>query len=319
MWLRCVGVAAIAGTALWLAACTSQSKAPVVDHSMTGNAAEQRRSSPASYVVRPKDTLYSIAYRHELDYRALAAANGIEPPFLITPGQRIRLVESAPPQPLTTPSPAPPPERMEGATPVQIAPEGLSVETKPVPATEPTPSAPPAAHQAQPARQAQPVRKTQPARKAPAPPTPAVVQRPTQPAAIEPAAPPPSRRQTPAAKKAGWLPPVAVKPVRRFGAGSKGFDYELPATTRIRAAAAGVVVYAGPGIGGFRHLVIVKASEQHLIAYGVNVKPLLSEGDQVQAGTPVAEVQGDKKTAGRFHFEIRDRGKPVDPAPLIGA
>ncbi len=109
-----------------------------------------------------------------------------------------------------------------------------------------------------------------------------------------------------------------AKPVRRFGNGSKGLDYELAPSTRIRAAAPGVVVYAGPGLGGFRHLVIVKTSETHLVAYGVNVKPLLGEGDDVRGGATVAQVGGGGKTAGRFHFEVRNGGKPVDPAPLLG-
>lgn len=107
--------------------------------------------------------------------------------------------------------------------------------------------------------------------------------------------------------------------MRGFGAGSKGYDYQLPPATRIRAASAGVVVYAGPGLGGFRHLLIVKASDSHLVAYGMNVKPLLGEGDAVRAGTAIAEIRGDDKTAGRFHFEIRNAGKPIDPAPLVGA
>ena len=308
--------------ALWLAACVSPAKAPVEDHSATGDAAQGGTPSGV-HVVRRKDTLYSIAFRHEMDYRALAAANGIEPPYLIKPGQRIRLAEATP-QPAEA-APRPSSNRPAGreaprATPVQIAPSGLSVEAKPPPAPETASRETPSASRvtAPSSAPAAPQKPTaaRPAKPAPAKPTPA-----------KPAPPPPpaSRPKTPgtakapAAAKPGWLRPVAAKPVRRFGAGSKGFDYELPPATRIRAATAGVVVYAGPGIGGFRHLVIVKASERHLVAYGVNVQPLLSEGDQVQAGAPVAEMQGGGKTAGRFHFEIRDGGKPVDPGPLIGA
>lgn len=317
------GVAAV-GAALWLAACVSQAKAPVEDHSMTKGAA-QARTPEGVYVVRRKDTLYSIAFRHEMDYRALAAANGIEPPYLIKPGQRIRLAESPPPA--TAPRPAsqrPAGREAPRATPVQIAPSGLSVQTKPSSATaRQTPAAPKTpASSSPPAAGKEPAvasrTKPTPAQPKPAPPSPA------QPAPAAPSPPAsgaktPAVAKTPATAKSGWRRPVAAKPVRRFGAGSKGFDYELPPATRIRAATAGVVVYAGPGIGGFRHLVIVKASERHLVAYGVNVQPLLSEGDQVQAGAPVAEMQGGGKTAGRFHFEIRDGGKPVDPGPLIGA
>lgn len=109
-----------------------------------------------------------------------------------------------------------------------------------------------------------------------------------------------------------------AKPVRRFGARSKGLVYELASDTRIRAAASGMVVYAGAGLGGFRHLVIVKSEDDRLVAYSVNVQPNLREGERVRAGALLAEIKGTAKTAGRFHFEIRQNGKPVDPAPLIG-
>jgi lipoprotein NlpD len=42
---------------------------------------------PAVYVVRPADTLYSIAWRHDLDYRDLARWNDLGADFRITVGQ----------------------------------------------------------------------------------------------------------------------------------------------------------------------------------------------------------------------------------------
>ncbi len=41
--------------------------------------------------VRKGETLYAIAWRYRLDYRTLARWNGIHPPYLIRPGQQIRL------------------------------------------------------------------------------------------------------------------------------------------------------------------------------------------------------------------------------------
>ncbi len=79
------------------------------------------------------------------------------------------------------------------------------------------------------------------------------------------------------------------------------------------------MVYAGPGLGGFRHLVIVKASERYLVAYGVNATPKLQEGDTVASGATVVQVGDGDAAARRFHFEVRDRGKPVDPTKLIGS
>jgi lipoprotein NlpD len=51
--------------------------------------------SPA-YVVRPQDTLYSIAWRHNLDYRDVARWNHIGPDFRITVGQRLLLAPTGP-------------------------------------------------------------------------------------------------------------------------------------------------------------------------------------------------------------------------------
>ena len=72
------------------------------------------------YVVRPGDTLSSIAARNGLMLSALARANGIAAPYLIRVGQRltipqrsavpVRRMESRPVvQPLPTPSPTPAP------------------------------------------------------------------------------------------------------------------------------------------------------------------------------------------------------------------
>lgn len=51
------------------------------------------------YVVRRGDTLYSIAWRYGLDYRALAKRNGIGRDFIIYPGQELNLVADASPAP----------------------------------------------------------------------------------------------------------------------------------------------------------------------------------------------------------------------------
>ena len=113
-----------------------------------------------------------------------------------------------------------------------------------------------------------------------------------------------------------WRSPVLAKPVREFGDDFHGLEYSLPQGTVIRAAASGVVVYAGRGLGGFRHMVIVKSGDHHLVAYGVNVAPMLREGDDIEQGDTVARTTGDP-TGTEFRLEVRDRGKPVDPRLLI--
>lgn len=56
---------------------------------------DDRRFNPPVYFGRHKvsagDTLYSIAWRYGRDFRELASANNIHAPYVIHPGQIIRL------------------------------------------------------------------------------------------------------------------------------------------------------------------------------------------------------------------------------------
>lgn len=67
---------------------------------LAGCASAVRWDAPASgfsgktYTVRSGDTLYSIAFRHQLDYRQLAQWNGIGRSYLIKPGQVLKLYAS---------------------------------------------------------------------------------------------------------------------------------------------------------------------------------------------------------------------------------
>src|SRR4029077_3301042 len=51
-------------------------------------------SESATYVVRPEDTLYSIAWRHNLDYRELARWNNIGTDYRVSIGQVLVLQPS---------------------------------------------------------------------------------------------------------------------------------------------------------------------------------------------------------------------------------
>lgn len=63
----------------------SDHRAPV---SSVGQPASHKLNS---HVVAPGDTLYSIAWRYNLDYQNLAEINSISKPYRIMPGQKLRL------------------------------------------------------------------------------------------------------------------------------------------------------------------------------------------------------------------------------------
>ena len=59
-----------------------------------------------AYIVRPKESLYSIAWRYALDYRDLARWNNIQAPYIIQPGQKLWLNDYAMyPAPATSAAP----------------------------------------------------------------------------------------------------------------------------------------------------------------------------------------------------------------------
>ncbi len=116
-----------------------------------------------------------------------------------------------------------------------------------------------------------------------------------------------------------WQAPTSA-PVRRgFGDGNRGIDYDLGAGDRVHAAAAGEVVYAGSGLGGYRHLVIIKHDPEFLSAYSLDRPISVQEGERVKAGALLADNLSGGRRAGTLHFEIRKDGDPVNPRSLIGS
>jgi len=73
------------------------------------------------HIVQPKEGLYSIAKQYGLNYQTLAAWNGIPPPYLIHPGQVLRL--TPPNGSVTMPAPVP----VTVVTPVPTAPVSAPV------------------------------------------------------------------------------------------------------------------------------------------------------------------------------------------------
>jgi len=80
----------ISGLALAVAGCAAQQgEAPQVQ--VRDLSTSREHGSASHYTVEAGDTLYGIAWRHNMDYRDLARLNRISPPYQIQPGQRLTL------------------------------------------------------------------------------------------------------------------------------------------------------------------------------------------------------------------------------------
>ena len=127
---------------------------------------------------------------------------------------------------------------------------------------------------------------------------------------------------TPSAPISSWRWPLKGEVISPFSLAqpvNKGIDIAGDIGDTVRAAADGVVVYAGGNLRGYGQLVIVKHNDSFLSAYGNNEKMLVKEGEKVKAGKSIARVGKTAANVEMLHFEIRREGKPVDPLKYLPA
>ena len=99
-----------------------------------------------------------------------------------------------------------------------------------------------------------------------------------------------------------------------------GINIKSAAGTPVRAAADGVVAYAGDGLEGFGGLVLLKHGDGWITAYAHNEALLVARGDQVKRGDIVARVGSTGSVdEPQLHFEIRRGRTPVDPLKQLPA
>jgi len=111
-----------------------------------------------------------------------------------------------------------------------------------------------------------------------------------------------------------WQWPAEGKLLARFNKNdAKGIDIAGGEGQSVRAASSGKVVYSGNGLISYGNLIIIKHSRSYLSAYAHNKKLLVKEGETVKAGQKIAELGKTGVENPKLHFEIRKNGKPVDP------
>lgn len=116
-----------------------------------------------------------------------------------------------------------------------------------------------------------------------------------------------------------WEWPASGQVISRFSEKSKGVGIGGQLKQAVLASASGTVVYSGSGLRGYGNLIIIKHNDTYLSAYGHNSKILVHEGDNVSKGQKIAEMGNTDGGAVKLHFEIREKGKPVDPLGYLPA
>jgi lipoprotein NlpD len=261
-----------------------------------GGEAKRAQRPPASgyRTVVSGDTLYSIAWDAGQDYRDVARWNGIRSPYLLKPGQQIRLSPSRPDDGRVIVA--------AGDTLYSLA-EDVGVSYKDL-ARWNNISPPYVIRPGQSLRTTPPGARMAKASRASAR---------NQPKAAS------SVGVGSAAKLGPWEWPADGSVVNRFASGgsNKGLDIAGKRGQPVRAAAPGQVVYKGGGLRGYGQLIILKHNRDFLSAYAHCDRIYVEEGDVIKRGQKIAAMGNSGTDQVKLHFEIRYRGSPVDPLKYL--
>ncbi len=272
------------------------------------SACSNKRWDPDDYPVRSGDTIYSIAWKYELDPFELASWNNITSPYRIYPGQRLNMKPgqeaeaslSSGAQLTSSTNYRPDSITVRKGDSLYALAQQYNVSTKQLASMNGLKSP----YTLQPG---QTLKLT---------------------ASHTNRAPAASTGKTATASlpadnsKISWQWPVRGKLITTFDSnktGRKGIDIAGSEGTDIRAAASGKVVYSGNGLISYGNLVIIKHNRTYLSAYAHNRKLLVKEGDTIRAGQKIAELGKTGADSSRLHFEIRKNGKPVNPLKFLPA
>ncbi|PRD14296.1 murein hydrolase activator NlpD [Pantoea coffeiphila] len=113
-----------------------------------------------------------------------------------------------------------------------------------------------------------------------------------------------------------WRWPTDGKIIDNFSAsegGNKGIDIAGSRGQSVVSTASGRVVYAGNALRGYGNLIIIKHNDDYLSAYAHNDTMLVREQQEVKAGQKIATMGSTGTSSVRLHFEIRYKGKSVNP------
>lgn len=299
------------------ACSTAPNKAPIVDRTENTNK-ESNKSQPIlakptaqvvsdvrnSYVVKKGDTLYRIALDHGQSYSDIVAWNSLKNPNDIKVDQVLRVAP------------------LDGGATAGV--QTASVSTGSAVEIRNLPTANSATNKATPKGDKRPYSdanllelQKNDAVTAVGSPVAVKPESPTSPTSVKPVEPV-NPQVLNEQDMVDWIWPTDGKVIGSFDdAKNKGFDISGKLGQDIFAASAGKVMYEGSGIRGYGNLVIIKHTNALLSAYAHNKVNLVKEGQTINKGQKIAEMGNSDSDIVKLHFEIRQQGKPVDPAKFL--
>ena len=263
-----------------------------------------------TYKVNKGDTMFLIAYLTGMDVKDLASMNNMKEPYSLSVGQTLKISNCSTKTvtttvPVKTTAPAAPAAPAEpevtytpGANGTQIGSDGTVIG--PIKSGVATGGA------------------STPAFTNNTPSTPVTTT--TQVETTTNDTPINANVVAPVASNIAWQWPTQGNVIQGFSntdGGNKGVDISGSRGQAVKAAASGRVVYAGNALRGYGNLIIIKHNDDFLSAYAHNDKILVSDQQEVKAGQEIAKMGSTGTNAVKLHFEIRYKGKSVDPVRYL--
>ena len=328
---------------LLLAACESNPPAPVIERTPQSSkpkppapkpppaTATSKDWRPDSHIVAKGETLFGIGLQYGVDYKEIAAANNIAPPYPIRIGQKIDL-SSFKAKTATADSTKVDPTKTEAGkaddgvvvTPMKVEPVTTGTNTSPNNAATGGSAVTPVLSEPKATREAYSVdawNHTTPAKTADAKlaDVKAADTKPNdKPIDTKPVDTKPVDTKPADDESLTWGWPTQGKVTAGFNeASNKGIDIAGSTGQAINAAAPGKVIYSGSDLRGYGKLVIIKHNKTYLSVYAHNSKIVVKEGQSITAGQKIAEMGNTDSNSVSLHFEIRRLGKSVDPAKYL--
>lgn len=262
----------------------------------------------STYTVKRGDTLFYIAWVTGNDFRDLAQRNNVPAPYALNVGQVLQ-VGNASGQPITG-------ENAVSQASASASGGATATTTSAQKSTAVVASQPTITYSESSGEQS--ATKMLPNNK-PATTTSTVVAPVTAPTTVSTTQPTASSTST-SSPISSWRWPTDGKVIENFSGaegGNKGIDIAGSKGQAIVATADGRVVYAGNALRGYGNLIIIKHNDDYLSAYAHNDTMLVREQQEVKAGQKIATMGSTGTSSTRLHFEIRYKGKSVNPLQYL--